>query len=240
MQRLIKNNTQTPFYFPFNHSTNGSKGAAGRITLEPGQVQGVEESLFEKVLSNNAFFHDRCQKGDLDLLDGGILTAEAARRASKNSNEAAYTRFLWLMNEVNHNGGLGNRSLAPHLEADGTPKLDLIRKNMGSNVEPQIIEQFKSRYLIEKKNGLHQQSLVLPGGMRPEPVTTAEEQEAAPEASKTEAAKAPVVHTNEELSAMDIAELHALADELGVKYGTSATVELLIKKIAKVEAANAE
>lgn len=233
MDKMIRNNTATPFYFPFTtkNPANGNKGEMGRIYLEPNTITGVEESLFDHVLAKSGFFIERQAKGEIEVMEMGAK-AESAANASRASHEAIYGSYRELLAHLAKEGGAKNPELAPYLDADGMPKLDLLRSNMGPNIEPQVMEQFKQRYLIEKANGLHGQPIKLPGGKLASNSKLATVSDANNEPPKVAVSEAELIKLGAE---QGIEALRKVADSLGVKYAASTTVELLIKKILKTE-----
>lgn len=247
MDILIQNTGATPLFMTLTSSERGSKGSAGRITIDADNaITKISEELYEAKIKNNDFFKQRIDTGVLVILNDRQVST--AVESSISTSELNYARYKNLMFTVKAQGGVQNEELAQYLDRDGMPKLDLVRSNMGQ-VDPQKIAEYKARFIAEQGSNLS--SLQLPSNKRmsvgskdidkelADIAATAskvakadkstEEDEIAEDDSEERIDDAPF--TEEELSEMDKDELVEIATDLGLDFGARIGNANLIKKI---------
>lgn len=258
MDILIQNTGATPLFMTLLSNEQGTKGIAGRISIEgDNAITKVPEALYESKIKNNPFFKQRIETGVLIILNDRQVGG--AVEASASTNELGYARYKNLMFTVKAQGGNDNSELAPYLDREGMPKLDLVRSNMGQ-VEPQKIHEYRARFIAEQGSALG--TLQLPSNKKMSdgvPVTSAELKALANKvasdkaiadkvaqdelnAKSTEANEDEdgVIYTQEELAEMPREELIALATDFGLEFGVRISGAKLIEKILEFQATDKE
>ena len=161
MEVLIQNNGGSPLYVPIR----GGDGSIDRtIMFGEHQVTKITQEIYEKFILPSAFFKSRMEDGTIRVLNADMLGQAASEQAAQLS-ELAYARYVDMMKKIRSAGGLANKQFAPYLNSDGTPKLELLHANFGRNIDPEVAEQFRTRYLAEAGEGMHEDTLKLPGGV---------------------------------------------------------------------------
>ena len=164
MEVLIQNNGDAPFTVPIK----GQNGLVERtLFLGEHQVTKVSQEVYEKFIVTSGFFKSRMEDGTIRVLNADMI-GESAVEQSRQFGELAYQKYVDMMKKIRSVGGLANKQFQPYLNADGTPKLELLHANFGRNIDPQVAEQFRQRYLAEANEGMHEDTLKLPGGVRAE------------------------------------------------------------------------
>ena len=162
MDILIQNNGSNPLYIPIR----GDDSSISRtIMFEEHQVTKINSEIYEKFIITSPFFKARLEDGTVRVLNADML-GESAVKQAEQLHEVAYQKYVDMMKKIRSAGGLANKQFAPHLNADGTPKLELLNANFGRNIDPEMADQFRKRYVAEAAQGLHEDTLVLPGGAR--------------------------------------------------------------------------
>lgn len=240
MDILIQNTGATPYFMTLTTKSQGHSGVAGRITLEAdNQTTKLPEEIYDKKIKNNPFFQRLIENGTLIVLnDVGVKPHQAVAEAQA-SRELGYARYKNLVVNIEHNGGVSNTELAPYLDRDGLPKLDLIRSSLGQ-VDPQKISEYRSRFIAERNSGFG--GIVLPSGKKASAVSTDTEAEQAKIAQTPPAvapeAKAPAkvlqeaeVADRARLEAMSREELCEYAKAKDLTFSNRISSERLINKI---------
>lgn len=240
MDILIQNTGATPYFMTLTTKSQGHSGVAGRITLEAdNQTTKLSEEIYEKKIKNNPFFQRLIENGTLIVLnDVGVKPHQAVAEAQA-SRELGYARYKNLVVNIEHNGGAGNSELAPYLDREGLPKLDLVRSSLGQ-VDPQKISEYRSRFIAERNSGFG--GIVLPSGKKASSVSTDTEtvekqiaQEApavAPEAqSPAQALQKAEVADRARLETMSRDELMEYAKQNEISFSNRITSERLVNKI---------
>lgn len=228
MDYLIQNTTQAPIFLHIVRNRDGKPTSEGTVIFEGNNaVTKISESIYEEFMIKNAFYRQRIEQGHLIVLNNSSENINQTVQAGIQAQELAYNRYVSLVEKIQATGGVAEPRLRPYLDQDGMPMLELCRKNLG-NVDPQVIEDYRKRYIVEKANGLHGNELIIPGGninagnanpvMREEPVqeTVAEKNDNRPE-----------------LESMTMEQLKALADENGVSYNEDISFQRLVMRVKK-------
>lgn len=244
MEVLIQNNGDAPFTVPI-------KGQAGEVerTLFLGehQVTKVSQEIYENFILTSSFFKSRMEDGTIRVLNADMIGQSAVDQANQ-LGEVAYQKYVDLMKKIRSAGGLANKQFQQYLNADGTPKLELLHANFGRNIDPEIAEQFRMRYVAEANEGMHEDTLKLPSGVKietgvrdveikgDEENNDTQDENSAKEDSKP---KKEIVEQIARIKEMNLGELKETAIAMGVEFSETATEKqlrkTLITKIKKSE-----
>lgn len=164
MDVLIQNNGSAPLYCQIR-GQGEDKSIARTIMFGEHEVTKISEEIYQEQIITSPFFKARLEDGTIRVLNEDML-GEGAVKQSKQLHELAYAKYIDLMKKIRSAGGLANKQFAPYLNADGTPKLELLNANFGRNIDPEVAEQFRIRYVAEAGEGMHEDTLVLPGGAK--------------------------------------------------------------------------
>lgn len=162
MDILIQNNGSNPLYLPIR-SNSPEGGIDHTVIFGEHQVTKVSQEIYEKFIITSEFFKSRMEDGTIRALNADMI-GEKAINESAQMGELAYAKYVDLMKKIRSAGGLANKQFAEYLNSDGTPKIDLLHANFGRNIDPEVAEQFRIRYLAEAGEGMHEDKLKLPGG----------------------------------------------------------------------------
>lgn len=231
MEYLIQNTSSAPIFVPVVIMKEGKPSAEGTIVLEGNnEVTKISAEVYENSMLKNDFYRQKIEKGEIIVLNGSSSAVDQAVASSVQSRELGYSRYVALVQKIESSGGLAESRLRPYLDSDGFPGVDLCRKNLGDNVDPAVLDQYRSRYIVEKANGMHQSVLVLPGGKTMTSMagnTSLKEENVSKESDDDE-------DENEvNLDSMSLEGLKALADELGVTYEEDISFARLRGRIKK-------
>lgn len=239
MDYLIQNTTPAPLNIPVVRIKEGKPVSEGHIVLEGNNaVTKISDEIYERFIVKNAFYRQRVEKGELIVLNnqsGAVIDEKVT--AGIQGRELNYARYVNFVRQIESTGGLSEPRLRPFLDSEGMPMLEICRKNLGSNVDPQVLDEFRSRYLVEKANGMHEQTLVLPGGakMTAGAVNTKVVEEKI-EIEQEEKTVDPIA----ELDELTLEQLKERADELGVQYAEDITFKRLKARVVKAMKATEE
>jgi len=230
MDYLVQNTSQTPIFLQIVRNRNGKPSSEGTIVFESDNtVTKISEETYNEMLKN-AFYRSKIEQGVLVVLNAGSgVNLDAKVSQALQTKELGYARYVALVSKIESSGGLSEPRLKPFLDRDGMPSIELCRKNLG-DCDPQTIETYRERYLVEKQNGLHEGNLVIPGGASfrssNEKVNIKEEakEEPAVETPKTE---------DSELDSLSMEQLKGKADELGVAYNEDISFSRLLNRVKK-------
>lgn len=229
MEVLIQNMADAPFYVPVRNP-NATDAAIDRtIVFQEHQVTKVDEEIYKKFIIASPFFRGRIEEGVLRVLNADML--DNAVKQSADYSDVAYARYVDLMKKIRSAGGLANKDISQYLNADGTPKLDLLHTNFGRNIDPAVAEQFRVRYNAEANEGMHEDTLKLPGGTKVE--TGARDVEVEDEGEVE--AEAPVeTETQKQLAKireLNLDDLKKTAMAMGVDFNADVTLRNLRKAV---------
>lgn len=230
MNYLIQNTTQAPVRFSVVKMKEGKPSPEGSIFFEGGnQITNVSEEIYEQII-RHPFYKQKIEKGELIVLNASSSQAESMINSAIQSKELAYGKYVAFVKQVEASGGLSEPRLKPYLDAEGMPKIELCRKNLGDNIDPQTIEEYRGRYILEKANGLHENKIVIPGGGSMS--AGAQEIDISREAPKA-APAVPQENIEERLKTMSMEELKQKADELNVSYTEEMSFNRLLNRVRK-------
>jgi len=232
MDILIHNNGSTPLYI----QVKGADGEIARtIFFEDHTVTKIGQEIYEKYIITSPFFKARLEDGTIRVLNSDAL-GESAVKQSEQLHEIAYQKYVDMMKKIRSAGGLANKQFAPYLNADGTPKLELLNANFGRNIDPEVAEQFRTRYVAEAGEGMHEDTLVLPGGARVD--TGHRDVDVKFEAEDGEEDETEVESNNDfidkqiaSVKNMKLADLKQMADSMEIEYEPTVTERQLRSKI---------
>lgn len=246
MEVLIQNNGGSPLYVPIR----GGDGSIDRtIMFGEHQVTKITQEIYEKFILPSAFFKSRMEDGTIRVLNADMLGQAASEQAAQLS-ELAYARYVDMMKKIRSAGGLANKQFAPYLNSDGTPKLELLHANFGRNIDPEVAEQFRTRYLAEAGEGMHEDTLKLPGGVvaetghRDVEIVTNEqnsenaEQNAAAGEGENQQPSKELVAQIARIKEMNLDDLKVCAEAMGLEFKPDATERTLRGIIIKHLKAN--
>lgn len=235
MKYLIQNSSTAPIFFSMVKNKEGRPTPGQTFMFEPdNQITEISDEIYGEMLKN-AFYKQKFEQGVLIALNAG-KNAGTVAAANIQAKELEYTKYISLMAKVSSSGGITNTQLRPFLDAEGMPTLQLVRENLGANVTTDRAEEFRSRYIIERSNGMHESTLVIPtGGTVHAPGPDVKIKESKPESGDDEPSK-----KEKELKEYTIEELKTYADELGVKYDEDVAFNRLLTRIEKRLRANQE
>lgn len=234
MEVLIQNNSSSPYLVPIKNPD----GAIERtLVLGEKQVTKVSQEVYEKFILPSGFFKARMEDGTVRVLNADMLGQTAVEQAHQLS-ELAYQKYVDMMKKIRSAGGLANKQFQPYLNADGTPKLELLHVNFGRNIDPEVAEQFRIRYIAEANEGMHEDTLKLPGGVKVETGARnvdiqqeadelVEEQEQPEENGTTVADQIAMVKK------MNLGDLKNMADAMELEYSDAVTEKQLRSLITK-------
>jgi hypothetical protein len=231
MDYLIQNTGAAPIYISIVENKDGKPTPLPRIMLEPDkQITRIDEKIYHEMLKN-PFYRNLFEQGVLVPLSGSGV--ERAANESIQVKELNYAKYVSLVTRIQSTGGLSNDQLRPFLDAEGMPSAALARKNLGSTLESEVVEEFRSRYLIERSSGLHESQLILPTGSSVR--TGAQDVEIKNEEPEEEAAdEVPKSEPGEAVENLSLEQLKAKADELGVEYDEQITFKRLLARVKRV------
>lgn len=226
MNYLIQNTSNAPVYFPVIRMRDGKPSSEGSVFFEAGQITKVSDEIYTQLIKH-PFYKGKIERGELIVLNAGSSAAETAVNASIQARELDYARYVSLVKSIQASGGLSEPRLRPFLDEQGMPDLQLCRKNLGDTVDPTILAEYRSRYLAEKENGMHEPRIVIPtGGSMPTKADVKLEQERPEEAVQEEASE-PALET------LSMEALKQKADELGVEYAEDMSFTRLLNRVRK-------
>lgn len=235
MKYLIQNSSTAPIFFSMVKNKEGRPTPGATFIFEPdNQITEISDEIYGEMLKN-AFYKQKFEQGVLIALNAG-KNAGAAVTSGIQAKELEYSKYIALMNKISSSGGISNAQLRPFLDGDGMPTLDLVRENLGKNLLTERAEEFRSRYIIERSNGMHESTLMIPAGGT---VHTAGEDVKIKESKKEEPELEPAKKAKE-LKDYTIEELKTYADEIGVKYDEEVGFNRLLTRIEKRLRANQE
>lgn len=232
MDILIQNNGSSPLYVQV-------RGADGEIShtimFDDHQVTKISQEVYEKFVITSSFFKSRIEDGTIRVLNADML-GESAVKQSEQLQEIAYQKYVDMMKKIRSAGGLANKQFAPYLNADGTPKLELLNANFGRNIDPEVAEQFRMRYVAEAGEGMHEDTLVLPGGARVETGhrdvdVKIEAEDSEEEEQEQEDGDALIDKQIAAVKTMKLADLKQMADAMEIEYEPTVTERQLRSKI---------
>lgn len=229
MDYLVQNSTQAPIFLHIVRNRDGKPTSEGTIVFEGGNtVTKVSQEIYEEFMMKNAFYRQRIEQGQLIVLNNSSENVDQKVKSGIQAQELAYNRYVSLVEKIQATGGLAEPRLRPFLDSDGMPMLELCRKNLG-NVDPQVIEDYRRRYIVEKANGLHGNELVLPTGTIPagNPNPVVKEEQGKAEVGEGGHAAVPSYET------MSMEQLKAVADENGVSYNEDISFQRLLMRVKK-------
>lgn len=235
MKYLIQNSSTAPIFFSMVKNKEGRPTPGATFIFEPdNQITEISDEIYGEMLKN-AFYKQKFEQGVLIALNAG-KNASAAVTSGIQAKELEYSKYIALMNKISSSGGISNAQLRPFLDGDGMPTLDLVRENLGKNLSTDRAEEFRSRYIIERSNGMHESTLIIPAGgtvhtSGPE-VKIKESEKEEPEGESDKKEKALEDYT--------IEELKTYADEIGVKYDEEVAFNRLLARVQKKLRANQE
>lgn len=233
MDILIQNNGSNPLYIPIR----GDDSSISRtIMFEEHQVTKINAEIYEKFIITSPFFKARLEDGTVRVLNADML-GESAVKQAEQLHEVAYQKYVDMMKKIRSAGGLANKQFAPHLNADGTPKLELLNANFGRNIDPEMADQFRKRYVAEAAQGLHEDTLVLPGGARVDTGhrdvdVKVEAEDSEEEEQETEDKNATIDKQIAMVKEMKLGDLKTMADAMEIEYEPTVTERQLRSKIA--------
>lgn len=231
MDYLIQNTTPAPIFVPVVVMKEGRPSAEGTIVLEGNnEVTKVSAEVYENSILKNDFYRNKIEKGDMIILNQNSSQAEQAVGASVQARELGYNRYVALVQKIESSGGLAESRLRPFLDSDGLPTLELCRKNLGDSIDPTVIDQYRSRYIVEKSNGMHESVLILPTGssMTSGAINSSFKEEQAEDTDTLDNKDDEI-----DFDSMSIEGLKAYADELGVEYEEDISFARLRGRIKK-------
>lgn len=244
MEVLIQNNGDAPFTVPIK----GENGAVERtLFLGEHAVTKVSQEIYENFILSSGFFKSRMEDGTIRVLNADMLGQDAVEQ-SRQLGEVVYQKYVDMMKKIRSAGGLANKQFQPYLNADGTPKLELLHANFGRNIDPEVAEQFRIRYIAEANEGMHEDTLKLPGGVRVETgvrdvevlqdTNNSNDEAGTPEDSKNEEQDSDepskeVVDQIARIKKMNLGELKEMADAMEIEYAPTVTERQLRSLITK-------
>lgn len=241
MEVLIQNNGGSPLYVPIR----GGDGSVDRtIMFGEHQVTKISQEIYEKFILPSAFFKSRMEDGTIRVLNADMLGQAASEQAAQLS-ELAYARYVDMMKKIRSAGGLANKQFAPYLNSDGTPKLELLHANFGRNIDPEVAEQFRTRYLAEAGEGMHEDTLKLPGGVvaetghRDVEIISDKQNDENPDQEPSKELVRQIARIKE----MNLDDLKVCAEAMGLEFkpdATERTLRGIIIKNLKAQAAKEE
>lgn len=234
MEILIQNLGSSPLMV--NVPAPDGKSISHTITLVDNTVTKISEEIYLKCIISSDFFKQRIADGVVRVLNAS--DAEDAVKQSINNRDFAYSKYIDLMKKIRSAGGMTNEDVKRFLNSDGTPTLELLNLNFGRNIDPQVAEEFRVRWNAENSEGMHEDVLKLPmgvkvdAGVRPVNVKKTEnelqvvfEQFATEEADKCE----------EWLNGLDKEQLIELAELNEVKFRKDIQLDALVKKLMMIK-----
>lgn len=232
MDILIQNNGSSPLYI----QVRGEDSSISRtIFFNDHEVTKISQEVYEKFVITSPFFKSRLEDGTIRVLNADML-GESAVKQNEQLQEVAYQKYVDMMKKIRSAGGLANKQFAPYLNADGTPKLELLNANFGRNIDPEVAEQFRTRYLAEAGEGMHEDTLVLPGGARVD--TGHRDVDVQIQAQTDENEEQEEEDTNTlidkqiaSVKTMKLADLKQMADAMEIEYDPTVTERQLRSKI---------
>lgn len=229
MKYLIQNSSHTPIYFSLVKNKEGRQVPAATFIFEPdNQITEISDEIYGEMLKNK-FYKQKFEQGALIALNAERSASAPGVASGIQAKELEYSKYIAMMNKIVSSGGITNSQLRPYLDNDGMPNLELCRENLGKYLTIERAEEFRSRYIIEKSNGMHEAKLTLPTGaavhasnenVKIEKSAPKEEPKEEPEKEKT-------------LEEYSIEELKTYADEIGVKYDEDVAFNRLLARIQK-------
>lgn len=241
MEVLIQNNGGSPLYVPIR----GGDGSVDRtIMFGEHQVTKISQEIYEKFILPSTFFKSRMEDGTIRVLNADMLGQAASEQAAQLS-ELAYARYVDMMKKIRSAGGLANKQFAPYLNSDGTPKLELLHANFGRNIDPEVAEQFRTRYLAEAGEGMHEDTLKLPGGVvaetghRDVEIVSDKQNDENPDQEPSKELVGQIARIKE----MNLDDLKVCAEAMGLEFkpdATERTLRGIIIKNLKAQAAKEE
>lgn len=228
MDVLIHNNGEAPLYCQIR-GQGEDKSIARTILFGEHQVTKISEEIYREQIISSPFFKSRLEDGTIRVLNEDML-GESAVKQSAQLHELAYAKYVDLMKKIRSGGGLANKQFAPYLNSDGTPKIELLNANFGRNIDPEVAEQFRTRYVAEAGEGMHEDTLVLPGGgkvdaghrdIEVKEVSVEDEEEAVTELEKQ----------IQQIKAMKLDDLKTIAKSMDIEFDDTTTERQLRSKI---------
>lgn len=229
MDVLIQNNGSAPLYVNIR-GQGEDKSIARTIMFGEHEVTKISEEIYQTQIITSPFFKARIEDGTVVVLNQDMLGESAAKQATQ-LHELAYAKYVDLMKKIRSGGGLANKEFAPYLNADGTPKLELLNANFGRNIDPEVAQQFRTRYLAEAGEGMHEDTLVLPGGAKVD--TGHRDIEIKKEGSEEEPIEESVSLESQitQIKSMKLAELKVTAKAMEIEFDDTITEAKLRSKI---------
>lgn len=229
MDMLIQNTGSAPIFVSVNKMENGKPVPLPRVIFEPDQqITKISEELYD-IMLKNVFYKEKFERGILVPLTGEVQ-AKGAINESIQAKELNYSKYVTFVSRIKSTGGLSNEQLRPFLDSEGMPSFDLCKKNLGNGFEINTVEEFRTRYLIETANGLHNPILILPTGSSVN--AGADNVQIKNEEPKKEEEK-PAPKTEKGIEEMSLEELKEKADELKVEYDEDITFKRLTSRVKR-------
>ena len=236
MEVLIQNNGDCPFYVPIKVEVDGQVGIDRSIIFGEHQVTKISEEVYQKFIITSPFFKSRIEDGTIRILNADMLGSKAVESAAA-LNDLAYAKYVDLMKKIRSAGGLANKDFAPYLNADGTPKLSLLHANFGRNIDPEVANQFRTRFVAEAGEGMHEDTVRLPGGAKIETgardVDVKPEQEGEGEAEDSGEGEAALLKRIAEVKSLDLESLKAMAKAMELEFVEDITARKLASLIIR-------
>ena len=237
MDVLIQNNGDAPLYCQIR-GQGEDKSIARTILFGEHQVTKVSEEIYREQIISSPFFKSRLEDGTIRVLNEDML-GESAVKQSAQLHELAYAKYVDLMKKIRSGGGLANKQFAPYLNSDGTPKIELLNANFGRNIDPEVAEQFRTRYVAEAGEGMHEDTLVLPGGAKVDAghrIVDIKEDEEEPIEQDRGELEAQII----KIKNMKLADLKVTATAMEIDFDDTTTERQLRSKIIAKLRANEE
>lgn len=236
MEVLVQNNGDCPFYVPIKIEVDGQVGIDRSIIFGEHQVTKISEEIYQKFIITSSFFKMRIEDGTIRILNANML-GEKAVESSAALNDLAYAKYVDLMKKIRSAGGLANKDFAPYLNADGTPKLSLLHANFGRNIDPEVSSQFRTRFVAEAGEGMHEDTVRLPGGAKVETGARDVDVRSGAEDNETneddEKDEDVLLKRIAEVKALDLESLKAMATAMELEFAEDITARKLTSLIIR-------
>lgn len=239
MDILIQNLGQAPLYVPVKTTVNGETHIDRTIIFQEGEITKVSPEVYEKFILSSAFFKSRIEQGTIRILNPG--DAEDANAKTHQIRDAVYSKYVDMMKSIRSAGGISNKDLRPHLNADGTPTLELLHANFGRNIDPEVANQFRTRWIAETGEGMHGDTIRLPGGVKKDIAARDVTLETAPATEEDEAPEEGNEAENlaQEIRSMKMEDLKKKAKSLSIEFDEKTSQRklagLVIRKLSGEE-----